>query len=171
MNDLDKFISPELRDAVQRFGFDKVAAKMFGVPEITEKTASEIVGTKLMTRLAEWRQVETGLNALVGLEKSAFSVTESGHKRDADDYNANSRYHHDKSRAKDDYRERSPLSSLLVDHPASSTISRLRARLWDRDAKMHEKGENSYLPLGGLLTPSRKEKEENRGKAHGKDKE
>ncbi len=69
MNDLDKFISPELRDAVQRFGFDKVAAKMFGVPEIDEKTASEIVGVKLMTRLAEWRQVETGLNALAVLGK------------------------------------------------------------------------------------------------------
>jgi hypothetical protein len=71
MNDLDKFISPELRDAVQRFGFDKVAAKMFGVPEINEKTASEIVGTKMMTRLAEWRQVETGLDALKELEKTA----------------------------------------------------------------------------------------------------
>jgi len=171
MNDLDKFISPELRGAVQRFGFDKVAAKMFGVPEINEKTASEIVGTKMMTRLAEWRQVETGLDALMSLEKSAFSVTQSGHKRDADDANAESKFHHEKARAKDDYRERSPLSSLVVDPPASSTYSRLMSRMKDRDARKHEKGENSYLPFGGILTPSRHEKEENRGKAHGKDKE
>jgi hypothetical protein len=71
MQDFDKFISPELRAAVQQFGFHKVAAKMFGVAEISEKTASEIVGTKLMTRLAEWRQVETGLKALQGLEKTS----------------------------------------------------------------------------------------------------
>lgn len=87
MNDIDQLISPELRTAVQRFGFDKLAAKMYGVEEINEKTASEIIGSKLMTRLAEWRQVEKGLDALASLEKTSFSVTESGHKRDADDYN------------------------------------------------------------------------------------
>ena len=67
MNDLDKHISPELRAAVQRFGFDKVAAKMFGVEEINEKTASTIIGTNLMTRLAEWTQVSVGLKALKDL--------------------------------------------------------------------------------------------------------
>lgn len=70
MDDIEKFVSPELRTAVQRFGFDKVAAKMYGVEEINEKTASEIIGTKLMTRLAEWRTVSTGLRALRALEKS-----------------------------------------------------------------------------------------------------
>lgn len=72
MDDIEKFISPELRTAVQRFGFDKVAAKMYGVAEINEKTASEIIGTKLMTRLAEWRTVSTGLHALAQLEKTAL---------------------------------------------------------------------------------------------------
>jgi hypothetical protein len=73
MDDIEKFVSPELRTAVQRFGFDKVAAKMYGVEEINEKTASEIIGTKLMTRLAEWRTVSTGLRALRSLEKTSFA--------------------------------------------------------------------------------------------------
>ena len=68
MNDIDQLISPELRTAVQRFGFNKVAAKMFGVEEINGKTASEIIGTKMMTRLAEWKTIGTGLAALKDLE-------------------------------------------------------------------------------------------------------
>ena len=103
MNDLEKHISPELRAAVQRFGFDKVAAKLFGVEEINEKTASTIVGTKLMTRLAEWRQVETGLNALSSLEKTAFSLSESGHKLDAEHHNAEAEASRRKGKAHDDY--------------------------------------------------------------------
>jgi len=65
--DLEKHISPDLRESVQRFGFDKVAAKMFGVEEINEKTASVLIGTSLMTRLAEWNQVSVGLAALKDL--------------------------------------------------------------------------------------------------------
>jgi len=67
MDNLEQHISPELREAVQRFGFDKVAAKMFGVDEINEKTASVLIGTSLMTRLAEWNQVSVGLAALKDL--------------------------------------------------------------------------------------------------------
>jgi hypothetical protein len=168
MKDLEQNISPELREAVQRFGFDKVAAKMYGVAEINEKTASEIIGTKLMTRLAEWKEVSTGLNALRSLEKTGYAWSESGHKRDADDYNADSKYHHDKARSVDDYAERSPLKHILLDHPLASPYHRLSSRMKDRDAKMHEKGENSYLPFGGILTPSRHEEKENRGGAHTK---
>ena len=72
MENIDPFISPELHEAVRRFGFNKVAAQMYGVDEISEKTAAEIVGTKLMTRLAEWRQVASGLDALGQLEKAAL---------------------------------------------------------------------------------------------------
>jgi len=67
MENIDQFIAPELREAVQRFGLNKVAATMYGVDEINEKTAADIIGTKLMTRLAEWRQVNQGLNALKDL--------------------------------------------------------------------------------------------------------
>ena len=67
MDKLDQAISPQLREAVLRFGFNKVAAKMYGVDDITDKTAAEIIGTKLMTRLAEWKQVSTGLEALKAL--------------------------------------------------------------------------------------------------------
>ena len=77
---LEQFIAPELRDAVQRFGFNKVAAAMYGVEAIDEKTASEIIGQRLMTRVAEWRTVNAGLGALRDLEKQAFAVTDSGHK-------------------------------------------------------------------------------------------
>lgn len=72
MNDLDNSIPQQLRDAIAKFGFAKVAAQMYGVPEINEKTASVIVGTNLMTRLAEARQIETGLAALAELEKTAL---------------------------------------------------------------------------------------------------
>lgn len=102
------------------------------------------------------------------IQKLAFSVTRSGHQRDADDYNTDSAYHHGKARAQENYAERSPLSSLLIDPPGSHLVHRLSARMRDRDARMHEKGENSYLPFGGLLTPSRQEKAENRGNAHEK---
>ncbi len=64
MKDLDNAIPQQLRDAIAKFGFAKVAAQMYGVSEINEKTASVIVGTNLMTRLAEARQIETGLSAL-----------------------------------------------------------------------------------------------------------
>jgi hypothetical protein len=67
MHDINDFASPELREAVRRFGFDKVAAAVYGVDEITDKTATTIIGTNLMTRLAEWRTVSTGLNALKNL--------------------------------------------------------------------------------------------------------
>jgi hypothetical protein len=67
MEKIDQFITPELREAVQRFGFDKLAAKMYEVDEVNEKTASTVIGTRLMTRLAEWRQVTTGLSALKDL--------------------------------------------------------------------------------------------------------
>lgn len=64
MENIDQLISPELRAAVQRFGFDKVAAAMYGVSVVNEKTASEIIGAKLMSRLSEWEQVKVGMKAL-----------------------------------------------------------------------------------------------------------
>ncbi len=69
MDDFDKHVSPELREAISRFGFHKVAARMYGVADITDKTASEIVGRKLMTRLASWRAIQSGLAALKTLEE------------------------------------------------------------------------------------------------------
>jgi hypothetical protein len=45
---------------------------MYGVEEINEKTASEIIGARMMTRLAEWRQIGKGLDALSSLEKTAL---------------------------------------------------------------------------------------------------
>jgi len=67
--DVTDRIGPELREAVSRFGFAKVAARMYGVDEISEETAAGIIGTNLMTRLAEWRQVDSGLKALAALKK------------------------------------------------------------------------------------------------------
>lgn len=68
-NTVMQYASPELLGAVRQHGFDKVAAAMYNVAEINEKTASTIIGTKLMTRLAEQRQIATGLSALGALEK------------------------------------------------------------------------------------------------------
>jgi hypothetical protein len=70
MQDLTEFIAPEFHEAVRRFGFNKIAAKMYGVEEIDAKTASEIIGAKMMTRLAEWRQIQKGLSALTSLTET-----------------------------------------------------------------------------------------------------
>lgn len=64
MDDLSKLIPPELQRAVAVHGFHKLAAKMYGVDEINEKTAAEIIGTKLAARRAEWRGIFSGLQAL-----------------------------------------------------------------------------------------------------------
>lgn len=64
---LKDYIAPEFYEAVRRFGFHKVAAAIYGVNEINEKTASEIIGSHLMTRTAEWRSVTAGIESLRGL--------------------------------------------------------------------------------------------------------
>jgi hypothetical protein len=67
MDQIENAISPELREAVRRFGFHKVAAKMYGVAELDDVAAARIIGTKLASRLAEWRNVAKGLEALKAL--------------------------------------------------------------------------------------------------------
>lgn len=71
MDQIEQAISPELREAVRRFGFHKVAAKMYGVSELDDVAAARIIGTKLAARLAEWRSVSNGLTALRELEKNS----------------------------------------------------------------------------------------------------
>lgn len=68
MENLNDYISPEVYEAVRRFGFDKVAARVYGVAEIDEKTAAEIIGKRLLSRTAEMRQIHEGLRALEGLK-------------------------------------------------------------------------------------------------------
>ena len=82
MDNIDQFITPELRAAVQRFGFDKVAAAMYGVPVLNEKTASEIIGAKLMSRLSEWEQVKVGMKALKAIAPKTLSPEEEKKKKE-----------------------------------------------------------------------------------------
>lgn len=70
MDGLKDYIAPEVYEAINRFGFDKVAAALYGVTAIDEKTAAEIIGKRLMERTAEHRLIQTGLSALKELERT-----------------------------------------------------------------------------------------------------
>lgn len=67
---LKDYIAPEVYEAINRFGFDKVAAAVYGVEAIDEKVATEIIGRRLMERTAEQKLIRTGLAALKELERT-----------------------------------------------------------------------------------------------------
>ena len=67
--EIDALIPTSLKQAIATHGLAKIAAQMFGVAAVTEKSASEIIGTKLMQRTAEWRNIRSGLMALEDLKK------------------------------------------------------------------------------------------------------
>lgn len=54
----------EIVRAVQTHGFHKLAAAVFGLPEINERTVAEFIGTKLATQQQDWRVITSGLDAL-----------------------------------------------------------------------------------------------------------
>jgi hypothetical protein len=53
------------------FNLHEIVAKEFGVPEITLKTAVEILGRRLLLKRAEYKTIMEGIGALAELEKSA----------------------------------------------------------------------------------------------------
>jgi hypothetical protein len=57
----------EIVQAVQTHGFHKLAAAVYGLPEINEHTVAEFIGTKLATQQQEWRDITSGLAALTSL--------------------------------------------------------------------------------------------------------
>lgn len=57
----------EIVQCVQTHGFHKLAAAMYGLPEINERTVAEFIGTKLATQQQEWRDITSGLVALKNL--------------------------------------------------------------------------------------------------------
>lgn len=69
MDDILQQIPAELKQALQTHGFHKIAAKMYGVEEINLKTASEILGRKLLARRSEWNTINSGLAALKDLSR------------------------------------------------------------------------------------------------------
>lgn len=98
-------------------------------------------------------------------EKTAFSVTRSGHKLDAREYGAMASMHHESGKANRDYSDENPLGSYATGRHIHGPLHRLAARHYDYAAKKHEKGRNAWNPFGGLLTPSRQEKaDEGKGK-------
>ena len=66
--DVDAMITPEVKQAVETFGLHALVAKVYGVDEINEKTAVEIIGRELEQRRAEYRDIFRGLQALKELE-------------------------------------------------------------------------------------------------------
>lgn len=114
------------------------------------------------------------------LAKAAWSITEEGHKLDADHYNLDSETAHRKIKARGEYAEKRPnmsgaagaahILSLLAPmlglprvfpvskaSPIHNMTDQLASRHMDYAAKKHEKGENAYNPFGGWLTESRHE--------------
>lgn len=67
MDDLTPHLPEELIAAIRTHGFHKVAAAFYGVPEITEKAAAEIVGRHLLERRSTWRTINSGLSVLSSL--------------------------------------------------------------------------------------------------------
>ena len=57
----------EIVQAVATHGFHKLAAAVYGLPEINEHTVAEFIGTKLATQQQEWRALTSGLTALKNL--------------------------------------------------------------------------------------------------------
>jgi hypothetical protein len=53
-----------IKEAVAKHGFDKLAAAMFELPEINEKTVATFIGTKLAAQQQDWAQIVAGLTAL-----------------------------------------------------------------------------------------------------------
>lgn len=54
----------EIVRCVQQHGFDKLAAAMYDLPEISEHTVTALIGTKLATQQQEWRAITDGVRAL-----------------------------------------------------------------------------------------------------------
>lgn len=57
----------EIVQAVQQHGFHKLAAAVYDLPEINERTVAQFIGTKLATQQQEWRDITSGLDALKNL--------------------------------------------------------------------------------------------------------
>jgi len=125
------------------------------------------------------RAVTTNAAAELGRElaKTAFALTDAGHKFDAADYGAQRDAVGARREARKDYRKEAP--GMHIGHSAGELIgftsgaapllglsgpgivSELadiyRERNNNYAAKKHEAGNNAYNPLGGLLTPTARE--------------
>lgn len=66
--DLDALVTPQIKQAIETHGLHALVARVYGVPEINEKTAVEIIGRGLMQRRVEYRDIFRGLQALKELE-------------------------------------------------------------------------------------------------------
>lgn len=54
----------EIIECVQKHGFDKLAAAVFGLPEINAQSVGQFFGTKLATQQREWKEIVSGLKLL-----------------------------------------------------------------------------------------------------------
>lgn len=57
----------EIVECVQKHGFHKLAAAVFGLPEIDERAVALDIGTKMATQKLEWSEIVSGLKALQSL--------------------------------------------------------------------------------------------------------
>lgn len=57
----------EIVTCVQTHGFHKLAAAVYGLPEVNERTVAEFIGTKMASQRGEWSDIVAGLKALQDL--------------------------------------------------------------------------------------------------------
>lgn len=116
------------------------------------------------------------------LAKTAFSVTNDGHKFDVADFGAQRDMYGARREARSEYQDKRPMAALLstvgaVQGYPSLGVSHLDRfmdaageRHADYAAKQHGIGSNAWNPFGGVLTPTDREKKFDASKEKSKEK-
>lgn len=175
--ELEKMASAELAEALAEEGdfdgltdedLEAAAMEILEDGEEVEKVAMEKIAEDYdhadrMGRIMAHAYVQE----LGEIEKTAFSVTDAGHRVDAKEYGAISKMHNERARANEEYTKENPLLGHLTGRSASGALHRLADRHMDYAAKKHEDRRNAFNPFGGMLTKSRNEAKEKNSSAFG----
>ena len=86
-------------------------------------------------------------------QKLAFSLSPEGHEQDAADYRRFADYLDETQDITADYAKRAKIRGLMLNHPLVNALIELDKRHYAHAASLHDKEQNAYNPLGGLLTP------------------
>jgi hypothetical protein len=67
LDEVMQHMPPEIGQAIQRFGFHKLAARVHGQDDLDAPASARIIGEKFAARLSERRLVLQGLSAFAAL--------------------------------------------------------------------------------------------------------
>lgn len=88
-----------------------------------------------------------------GQQKNGFAITPSGHALDAARARNAMQSRQEMQDIDKAYAEKNPIIGAMSYNPISRAYDEARLRMLQDTARKHERGENAYNPLGGLLTP------------------